>query len=176
MGNKYIPELAIEQVAKHINERNNKAYSIPVIGNKGNIQTPQIFEIIPFDQIDKSNRKFYAIDGSYNSQEFHNGICIALYTAGYICYYQGKQVCLNDFNDPAILGKSYYPQNILITDEKSRVDIYDELLTLSPVKSMINFFGDEYEKIFSLPKTAICQSNSSLLGFCQEILEWSLFL
>jgi len=172
---KQIPEIAIEQVAQHINERNNKAYSIPVVGNKQNIETPQVFEILPFNQIDNCARKFYAIDGSYNSQEFHNGVCISLYTAGYICYHQGRQIRLNNLDDPVILGKSYYPQNILITDEQSKEDIYDELLTLAPVKSMLEFFGSAESDIFALPKTAVCQSTSSLLGFCQEVLEWALF-
>jgi hypothetical protein len=84
MPRKEIPDSAIELVAKHINTRSNKNYGIPVVGNEENIETPQIFEIIPFDQIDASSRRFYAIDGSYNSRKFYNGLCIAIYAAGYI--------------------------------------------------------------------------------------------
>ena len=69
---KEIPDNAIEQVAKHINKRNNKTYQIPVVGIDTNPETPQYFEIIPFDKIDDSERNFYAIDGSYNSQQFFN--------------------------------------------------------------------------------------------------------
>lgn len=50
MTRKEIPDSAIELVAKHINARSNKNYGIPVIGNDDNIETPQIFEIIPFDK------------------------------------------------------------------------------------------------------------------------------
>lgn len=79
MVRKEIPDSAIESVAKHINTRSNKNYDIPVIGNEDNIQTPQIFEIIPFDKIDDSNRRFYAIDGSYNSTQFYNEAPIGKY-------------------------------------------------------------------------------------------------
>jgi len=51
-----ISETAISLVAKHINERNNKSYAIPIIGSPENTETPQIFEIIPFDEIDKAPR------------------------------------------------------------------------------------------------------------------------
>lgn len=115
MPRKEIPDSAIESVAKHINTRSNKSYGIPVIGHEENIETPPIFEIIPFDQIDNSDRKFYAIDGSYNSEQFYNGLCIAIYAAGYICFCEGKQIRMNLLDDPVILGQAYYPQNILIT-------------------------------------------------------------
>lgn len=58
MTSKDIPESAIELVVKHINDRNNKSYSIPVIGNPDNPETPQFFEIIAFDEIDRSERRF----------------------------------------------------------------------------------------------------------------------
>ena len=54
MSRKEIPDSAIELVAKHINARSNKNYGIPVIGNDDNLETPQIFEIVPFDEIDSS--------------------------------------------------------------------------------------------------------------------------
>ena len=66
MNKEFIPDNAIDLVANHINKRCNKNYSIPVVGNPNNPETPQIFEIIPFDEIDKNDRNFYAIDGSYN--------------------------------------------------------------------------------------------------------------
>ncbi len=97
MTGKNIPDNAIELVAKHINTRSNKDHRIPVIGQKDNIETPQIFEIIQFDEIDNSDRKFYAIDGSYNSEQFYNGLAIAIYAAGYICFHRGKQIRVNSF-------------------------------------------------------------------------------
>ena len=92
MPQKEIPDSAIEAVARHINTRSNKNYSINAIGDADNIETPQVFEIIPFDQIDSTDRRLYAIDGSYNSEQFYNGLAIAIYAAGYICYQHGKQV------------------------------------------------------------------------------------
>lgn len=172
---KYISEDTIDIVAKHINERNNKTYSISVIENKTNPETPQYFEIIPFDEIDNSDCKFYAIDGSYNSQEFYNGLCIGTYSAGYICYEKGKQIRMNDLDDPIILGKSYFPNNILITNPNHLELIYDELLTLEPVKKLLDFFNTS-KTIFAYDKDAICRNTSSLLSFCQEVLEWALVL
>jgi len=113
MNQKEIPDGAIEIVARHINERNNRPSKIPIITIDGESETPQYFEIIPFDQIDNSTARFFAIDGSYNSQEFYNGLSIGIYTAGYVCYHLGKQVRLNDLTDPVILGKGYYPENNL---------------------------------------------------------------
>ncbi|MDW8201495.1 MAG: DNA double-strand break repair nuclease NurA [Cyanobacteriota bacterium SKYGB_h_bin112] len=176
MPRKEIPDSAIELVAKHINTRSNKNYGIPVIGHKENIETPQIFEIIPFDQIDDSDRRFYAIDGSYNSEQFYNGLCIAIYAAGYICFHRGQQIRMNSLDDPVILGKAYYPQNILITHQEHLVAIYDEFLNLEPVKQLLNFLGEKPEEIFSYKKEQICANLSTLLGFCQEVLEISLVL
>lgn len=92
MNSKEIPDSAIESVAQHINKRSNKNYGINPISNEGNIETPQIFEILPFDQIDNTDRRFYAIDGSYNTEQFYNGLAIAVYTAGYVCFHHGQQV------------------------------------------------------------------------------------
>jgi hypothetical protein len=125
MPKKEIPDSAIEIVAKHINARSNKPYQIPIVGIPENIETPQYFEIHPFDQIDNSDKRFYAIDGSYNSQEFYNGLAIAIYVAGYICYHQGKQIRMNSDDDPVILGKAYYPENILVTNEELLDAMYD---------------------------------------------------
>jgi hypothetical protein len=176
MPKKEIPDSAIEIVAKHINERSNKPYQIPIVGLIENIETPQYFEILPFDQIDNSARHFYAIDGSYNSQEFYNGLAIAVYTAGYICYHHGKQIRMNSDDDPVILGKAYYPENILVTNEELYGVMYDELLSLPPVKHLLEFWDDAPENIFPLKKELICSNLSALLGFCQEILEYALIL
>ncbi|MEH2174319.1 hypothetical protein [Nostoc sp.] len=149
MPGKEIPDSAIELVAKHINTRSNKSYGIPVIGHEENIETPQIFEIIPFDQIDDSDRRFYAIDGSYNSEQFYNGLCIAIYAAGYICFHKGKQLRMNSLDDPVILGQAYYPHNILITHPGHLNDIYDELLTLEPIKCLFKFLEKLYSERFN---------------------------
>jgi len=174
MNWKEIPESAIDLVAKHINDRSNKPYPIPIIGNPNNSETPQYFEILPFDKMDDSDRRFYAIDGSYNSQEFYNGLAIGVYTAGYICYHKGKQLRMNNFDDPVRLGQAYYPDNILITKDDHHAAIYDELFSLEPVKQLLNFWNGDLEKIFAYKKEIICRSLSALLSFCQEVLEWAL--
>jgi len=174
MNHETIPDNAVELVAQHINERSNKNYSIPVIGNSNNPETPQIFEIIPFDKIDQTDRNFYAIDGSYNSQQFYNGVSLGVYNAGYICYKSGKQIRMNDTDNPIMLGKGYYPQNILITNEEHLFAIYDELLNLKPIKDLIGFFHDSPDNIFSYKKDIVCSNLSTLLSFAQGVLEWSL--
>jgi len=174
MNQKTIPDNTIDLVAHYINERINKPSSIPVIGNPDNPETPQIFEIMPFDEIDKIDRNFFAIDGSYNSQQFYNGVSIGVYSAGYICYKCGKQIRMNDTDNPIMLGKAYYPQNILVTNQDHLFAIYDELLNLEPVENLIKFFQDPPEKIFPYRREVICLNLSTLLSFAQEILEWSL--
>lgn len=174
MNTKYIPDSAIDMVAKHINERSNKPYSIPVVGVEGNCETPQIFEILPFDQIDTSDKRFYAIDGSYNSQQFYNGLAIGIYNAGYICFLKGKQIRVNELDEPLILGKSYFPENILFTKAEHYEAMYEELLSLEPVSNLLDLFGDFPEEVFSFKKETVCASLSTLLSFCQEVLEWSL--
>jgi hypothetical protein len=175
MNNREIPDNTIEIVAKHINERNNKPSNVPIITIEGQTETPHYFEIIPFDEIDNSQAQFFAIDGSYNSQEFYNGLSIGIYTAGYICYKSGKQIRLNELTDPVILGKGYYPQNILITNDDHKDAIYDELLEIEPVRKMLAFFEiDDVSKVFGFDKESVLSSLSKLLSFCQEVLEWSL--
>ena len=169
-----IPQSAIDSIAQHINQRNNTQYGIPIVGIPSNPETPQIFEIIPFDQIDNADLRVYAIDGSKNSHSFYNGISIGLYQGGYVCFQAGKQIRMNNLDDPVILGKAYTPKNILITCEEHLYAIYDELLTLEPVKRFINFLESEPKDIFPYNKDIICQSISTLLLFSQEILEWSL--
>ena len=169
-----IPQEAIDTIAKHINERTNKSYSIPVVGTDANIETPQIFEIIPFDEIDTADIRAFAVDGSKNSHTFYNGVSIGLYRAGYVCFDHGKQIRLNDLDDPVILGKSYSPMNILVTCDDHLSAIYDELLDLAPVKSLIQFFSDPVADIFAYEKNALCRSLSTLMDFCQELMEWAL--
>lgn len=174
MNKKEIPDGAIEIVARHINERNNRPSNIPIITIDGETETPHYFEIIPFDQIDNSPARFFAIDGSYNSQDFYNGLSIAVYRGGYVCYHLGKQIRLNDLSDPVIFGKSYEPNNILITNDQHKEAIYEELLELEPVKNMLAFFGADASKVFWFDKDSILSSLSKLLSFCQETLEWAL--
>ncbi len=169
-----IPQSAIDSIAQHINQRNNKQYNIPIVGTASNPETPQIFEIIPFEQIDNTDSKFYAVDGSSNSHSFYNGVSIGLYRGGYICFQSGKQVRMNNHDDPVILGQSYTPINILITCDEHLFSIYDELLTLPPVKSFMEFLGATPEKVFSYKREVICSTTSNVLSFCQDVLEWSL--
>ncbi|WP_353121449.1 hypothetical protein [Planktothrix agardhii] len=176
MPGKQIPDSAIEQVAQHINTRSNKNYGIPLIGHDGNIETPQIFEIIQFDKIDDSDIRFYAIDGSYNSEQFYNGLAIAIYAAGYVCFHRGKQIRMNSLDDPVVLGQAYYPQNILITHQNHLNAIYNEFLTLEPIKYLFKFLEDSPENIFPYKEELICTNLSTLLGFCQEVLEIALIL
>lgn len=133
MNRKEISENTIDQIAQHINERANRPSTFPIITISGQTETPHYYEIIPFNEIDNSETTFYAIDGSYNSQEFYNGLTIGLYTAGYVGFKSGKQLVLNDQNDPVILGKGYYPGNILITNDEHKSAVFDELLELEPV-------------------------------------------
>jgi hypothetical protein len=77
---------------------------------------------------------------------------------------------MNSLDDPVILGKAYYPQNILITQQDHSIAIYDELLTLEPVKKLLDFLNGTPEEIFPYKKEQICTNLSTLLGFCQEVL------
>lgn len=174
MSRKEIPDNAIEKIAKHINERNSKPSKTSIVTIDGETETPHYFEIVSFNQIDQSSSKFFAIDGSYNSQEFYNGLSIGIYTAGYVCYTEGKQIRLNKLDDPVILGKSYYPENILVTNEEHRDAIYDELLSMEPVRNMLKYFEADEEAVFGFPREVICMSLPKLLSFCQEVLEWAL--
>lgn len=179
MNQKEIPENTIDIIAQHINERANRPSSFPIITIEGETETPHYYEIIQFDKIDDTEKKFFAIDGSYNSQEFYNGLSVGLYTAGYICYHKGKQLKLNNGNDPIILGKGYIPNNILITNDEHKFAIYDELLELEPVKRLIKdcFQESDINKIWGWgenTRDTITKNISSLLSFCQEVLEWAL--
>lgn len=174
----FITDEMIETIAGSINSRINKSSSIPVNTVQDDSRSPNYFEIISFENIDDYDTKFFAIDGSYVSQEFQNGVGVALYTAGYICYQSGKEVRLNDKNDVLDLGKKYLPKNILLTNENDKRAILEELITLDPVKNLIQFFDvDDVSKIWGLGEKTfelLVTSTSKLLSFCQEILEWSL--
>lgn len=179
MNHKEIPEKAIESVAKLINDTVKFPSKVSVTTIQGETETPHYFEITPFSEIDSSERNFYAIDGSYNFQEFYNGICIGIYTAGYICYYKGKQVKLNNEDNPIINGKSYVPQNIMITNDKDKEAIFDELFSLEPVKNFLAFLGNPtdlwaFASDFASLKATTCENTSKLYSFCQTLLEWSL--
>jgi hypothetical protein len=162
-----IPQSAIDSIAQHINQRNNKQYNIPVVGTATNPETPQIFEIIPFEQIDNTDLQFFAVDGSSNSHSFYNGVSIGLYRGGYICFQLGKQVRMNNYDDPVILGQAYTPINILITCDEHLFSIYDELLTLPPVKSFMEFLKASPEEVFPYNRELVCSTTSTLLSFCQ---------
>ena len=137
-----IPQSAIDSIAQHINLRNNKQYNFRIVGDISNSENPLYFEILPFEQIDNIDLQFYAVDGSSNSHSFYNGVSIGLYRGGYICFQSGKQIRMNNHNDPVILGQSYTPINILITRDEHLFSIYDELLTLSPVRNFMDLLED----------------------------------
>lgn len=168
-----IPDDGIDGVAAEIHAKTNKDYKIPVIGESDNLETPQVFEIMPFDQIDSPSARFYAIDGSRNSHTFYNGISLCFYQAGYVCFHKGQQLRLNAGTDPIVLGKLFHGTKMLVLSEKDLGDIYDEFLALPLVVAMISFFEDESEEIFPYKKDLIITSSSTLLNFCQEILEWA---
>lgn len=170
-----IPQEAIDKIAEHINKRNNKQYGISIIQVDDSSETPHYFEIIPFGEMDNIDIGVYAIDGSQNHQTFYNGLSVGMYRGGYLCFRHGKQVRVNTSDDPIILGKTYSPTNILITSEDHLYAIYDELLKLVPVKKFIEFLDDSPQNIFPYSRQAIVEAGlSTLLSFCQEILEWSL--
>ena len=54
--------------------------------------------------------------------------------------------------------------------------IYDELLSLEPVKELLKFFNGLPSDIFAYGKEQVCANLPTLLGFCQEILEIALLL
>jgi hypothetical protein len=175
MSEDLIPQDAVDVVASYLHKRSTKSYSIPVIGSPDNIETPQVFEIMPFDKIDDVEPRFYAIDGSYNNYDFYNGLGVGLYRAGYVCFKNGKPVRMNASDNPVILGKTYMPTQML-TGEAYRESIYDELIEQPPVVNLLEFFDQPAEEVFPYPKEIVCSSASNLLRFCQEILEWALVL
>jgi len=47
-----IPDDVIQGAAAEIHSKTNKDYQIPVVGVPNNLETPQVFEIMPFEEID----------------------------------------------------------------------------------------------------------------------------
>jgi hypothetical protein len=168
-----IPDSVIDGVAAEIHTKTTKNYHIPVVGTPGNLETPQVFEIMPFDQIDSHNYRFYAIDGSRITHGFYNGISLCFYQAGYVCFQQGRQLRMNDSDDPVVLGKLLHGTKMLVLSERDLGDIYDEFLALPAVGTLMSFFGDPPEQVFPYDKEIVTKSSSVLLNFCQEVLEWA---
>ena len=129
---------------------------------------------MPFGKIDDIESRFYAIDGSYNSYNFYNGLSIGLYRAGYVCFKNGRQIRMNASDDPLILGKTYTPTHVLMTNESDFEAIYEEVLRQPPIREMLRFFEGPIEEVFHYSKEAVCRSPATLFGFCQEMLEWAL--
>src|SRR5260370_22470238 len=128
---------------------------------------------MPFTEIDQQESRFYAIDGSRNSHTFYNGVSLCFYQAGYVCFHKGKQIRLNKTDDPVVLGKVFHGDKMLVLSEKDLSDIYDEFLTLSTVAAVLAFWDDPPEKIFPYEKDLVIASAGTLLGFCQDVLEWA---
>jgi len=168
-----IPAQAIEKVAEEIRRRTSKDYKIPVVGTPDNVETPQIFEILPFDQIDTLDTKFFAVDGSHNFHTFYNGLTVALYRAGYVCFYQGHQLRLAENEDPLALGRIHQGSRMLILSPAHADGMYDELLNLPPVVELLKFFGEPAADVFGYGKEQVVVSVSTLLSFAQHLLEWA---
>jgi hypothetical protein len=168
-----IPDGVINATATQIHTKTNKDYKIPVVGVPHNLETPQVFEIMPFNQIDQQQARFYAVDGSRNSHTFYNGVSLCFYQAGYVCFHKGKQIRLNATNDPVVFGKVFHGEKMLVLSEKDLSDIYDEFLALLPVAALIDFCNDPPDKIFPYEKDLVIASAGTLLGFCQDVLEWA---
>lgn len=171
-----IPDRVISGVAAEIHARTNRDYQIPVVGVESNLETPQIFEIMPFNEIDFLNARFYAIDGSRNSHSFYNGVSLCFYQAGYVCFQGGCQQRLNSSDDPVVLGNVFHGNKMLVLSEEDLNQFYEEFLELAAVKSLIAFFNAKPEKIFQYSEKALLKTVPTLLGFCQEVLEWACVL
>src|SRR6266404_7700764 len=143
-----IPEDVITATAVQIHAKANKDYQIPVVGVPEYLETPQVFEIMPFDQIDQQSEKFYAIDGSRNSHTFYNGVSLCFCQAGYVCFQNGKQLRLNTSDDPVVFGKVIHGNQMLVLSEKNLSEIYDECLALASTAALLSFFGEDTENIF----------------------------
>jgi hypothetical protein len=168
-----VPDSVVSATAAQIHRKTNKDYQIPVVGTADDLETPQVFEIMPFERIDHQESRFYAVDGSRNSQTFYNGVCICFYQAGYVCFHKGKQIRLNSTDDPVVLGKVFHGDKMLVLSEKDLSDIYDEFLSLPPVAALLAFWADSPENIFPYKKDIVIASVSTVLSFCQEVLEWA---
>lgn len=168
-----LPAEAVEKVAEEIRRRTSKDYKIPVIGTPDNLETPQIFEILSFDRIDDLPNRFFAVDGSHNHHTFYNGLTVALYRAGYVCFHEGQQLRLAADEDPTALGMMHQGHRMLILSPSHAEEMYDDLLTLPPVTELLKFFGEPPSDVFGYGKEQITASVSSLLSFAQHVLEWA---
>lgn len=168
-----IPQDAIDRVAEEIRRRTSRDYKIPVLGTDDNLETPQIFEIVPFDRIDSLPNKFFAVDGSHNFHTFYNGLTVALCRAGYVCFYQGQELRLSNNDDPTALGKMYQGSRMLILSPAHAEQMYDELLALAPVVALLALFGEPPTNVFGYGKEQVTSSVSTLLSFGQQLLEWA---
>jgi hypothetical protein len=168
-----IPDNVINATAAQIHAKTNKDYQIPVVGVPENLETPQVFEIMPFEKIDQQSAKFYAIDGSRNSHTFYNGVSLCFYQAGYVCFQKAKQLRLNSDDDPIVFGKVYHGNQMLVLSEKDLSEIYDECLGLAPTAALLSFFEDSPDVVFGYKKDVLISNPGTLLGFCQEVLEWA---
>src|SRR5437667_270208 len=147
-----IPAQAIEKVAEEIRRRTSKDYKISVLGSPDNVETPQIFEILPFDQIDALPTKFFAVDGSHNFHTFYNGLTVALYRAGYVCFHKGQQVRLAAGDDPLALGIMHHGTRMLLLSPSHAEEMYDELLVLPVVADLLKLFGEPPADVFGYGK------------------------
>jgi len=168
-----IPAQAIEKVAEEIRRRTSKDYKISVLGTPDNIETPQIFEILPFDQIDALPNRFFAVDGSHNFHTFYNGLTVALYRAGYVCFHKGQSVRLAENDDPLALGVMHQGTRMLVLSPSHAEEMYDELLVLPPVADLLKLFGEPPADVFGYGKEQVVSSVSTLLSFAQQVLEWA---
>ncbi|MBI4443082.1 MAG: hypothetical protein HY649_06865 [Acidobacteria bacterium] len=80
---------------------------------------------------------------------------------------------MNTTDDPVVLGKIFHGTKMLVLSDKDLSDIYDEFLSLPATAALISFFGDKPEDIFPYNKEIVIGSSATLLGFCQEVLEWA---
>src|SRR2546427_11565706 len=109
-----ISEEAIEKVAEEIRRRTSKDHQIPVLGTADHLETPQIFEILPFDRIDTLPNKFFAVDGSHNFHTFYNDLIAALYRPDYVCFHIIEQQPLTNNEDPLALGEMNQGKRMII--------------------------------------------------------------
>ncbi len=144
------------------------------MGQAANLETPQVFEIMPFTDIDKVQCRFFAVDGSYNQHTFYNGISLAIYRAGYICYHNGKQVRMNDNDDPVNLSRICSPNNFLVLRDDDLISMYEECIALPPVAAFLDFCGEQAKTVFAYSRETVAAQISTLLGFAQDVCEWSL--
>jgi hypothetical protein len=175
-----VPDEVISQAGARISSLGSRNHCIPIAdGDASNLEVPHYFPTIPFAEIDESSTRFYAIDGSTSDVQFYNGICLGLYTAGYVCYKHGERILVGGDDDKFEPGKMYRPSRVLVTNDRDLELMYDEFLELGPVRRLRTFcteHGIREDKIFAYQRGPLEESLSRLLPFCQDVLEWSLVL